>query len=273
MLKKAQIIDIGTKMASCETCMVNHKCLGYDPDMPGACIFNDAAGQRQLVHRGDYLYRAGEPFQALYMIRSGVIKTFFISEDGDEQILGFHLPGEIIGYDGIAENEFPSSATALDTSSVCRLSFDAMGHRFSKSGKLQTALLRGMSREILRHENMMMLLGKKKADERLASFLLSRSIHQRKQGYSATVFTLAMTRTDIGKYLGLTVETVSRVLSRLQSQGVISIHTNQIQILDLRALQALAGDQIANSSDKSGPARPSGLFSTQHKGAKAVRIQ
>jgi CRP/FNR family transcriptional regulator len=196
---------------SCKMCMVNHKCLGYDANMGQSCLFNNEPGQHQLLHRGDYLYRAGEPFQALYMIRSGVIKTYFISEDGEEQILGFHLPGEIIGFDGIAESEFPSNATALDTASVCRLSLDGLARHQQHPNHLHDALLKGMSREILRHENMLMLLGKKKADERLASFLLNRSNYQSTHGYSATSFTLAMTRTDMGKYLGLTVETVSRV--------------------------------------------------------------
>lgn len=232
----------------CKNCMVSQKCLGHDANADDSCLYNSDHGQRLLLHRGDYLYRAGEPFQALYMIRSGVIKTYFISEDGEEQILGFHLPGEIIGFDGIAESQFPSTATALDTTSICRLPLgDPERHR-QHSAQLQNALLKGMSQEILRHENMLMLLGKKKADERLASFLLNRSEYQSTNGYSATTFTLAMTRTDMGKYLGLTVETVSRVLSRMQAQKVIAVHTNQIQILDLKALRRLAGDHMGKKA-------------------------
>lgn len=238
---------------SCRKCVTSHKCLGYDTKTGDSCLFDNDPGQHQLLHRGDYLYRAGEPFQALYMVRSGVIKTYFISEDGEEQILGFHLPGEIIGFDGIAESEFPSNATALDTTSVCRLSIDGLERRHQQSTYLQNALLKGMSREILRHENMLMLLGKKKADERLASFLLNRSNYQSTHGYSATTFTLAMTRTDMGKYLGLTVETVSRVLSRMQAQKVIEVHANQIQILDLHALQCLAGDHMGKKAPTTEP--------------------
>lgn len=252
MLSKAQVIDFNSKKMSCEACIVGQKCLGYDPRLPGACILKDTNLQHHLLHRGEYLYRAGEPFQALYMIRSGIIKTYFISEDGEEQILGFHLPGEIIGFDGIAEGAYASNGMALDTTSICKLSFETLEEHYSASPQLQSALLRGMSREILRHENMMMLLGKKKADQRLASFLLNRSTYQSTRGYSATIFTLAMTRTDIGKYLGLTVETVSRVLSRLQAQGIIEVHTNQIQILDLESLRDRAGDPADGHGMKNG---------------------
>ncbi len=244
MSNGSQLAEKNVFNLSCENCIVNHKCLGHAPLTGDSCLFKDNTGQHLLLHRGEYLYRAGEPFQALYMIRSGVIKTYFISEDGEEQILGFHLPGEIIGFDGIAESQFPSNAMALDTSSICRLSFDSLEKHHRLAPQLQNALLKGMSHEILRHENMLMLLGKKKADQRLASFLLNRSTYQSSHGYSATTFTLAMTRTDIGKYLGLTVETVSRVLSRMQTQKVIEVHTNQIQILDLDALQCMAGDHL-----------------------------
>ncbi len=269
MSGKAQVIDFQSKKLSCEACIVGHQCLGYDPRVPGACIFKDSNMPHQLLHRGEYLYRAGEPFQALYMIRSGIIKTYFISEDGEEQILGFHLPGEIIGFDGIAEGAFPSNAMALDTTSICKLSFDSLEEHYGASPQLQSALLRGMSREILRHENMLMLLGKKKADQRLASFLLNRSTYQRSHGYSATVFTLAMTRTDIGKYLGLTVETVSRVLSRLQVQGIIEVHTNQIQILELEALRDLAGDYAGRPGMEHGAIRVNQPFTGERQANKA----
>jgi CRP/FNR family transcriptional regulator len=272
MQSKAQVVDIKRNKVSCEACIVSHKCLGYDTEKGVSCLFGGNMGDHQLLHRGEYLYRAGEPFQALYMIRSGVIKTYFISEDGEEQILGFHLPGEIIGYDGIAESEFPSNATALDTSSICRLGIDGMEKHYSRSPQLQNALLKGMSREILRHENMLMLLGKKKADQRLASFLLSRSTYQSRHGYSATVFTLAMTRTDIGKYLGLTVETVSRVLSRLQAQEVIAVHTNQIQILDLDALRCLAGDHIGKNPSTPHAGRPANHEPGTPPQGKSVRL-
>ena len=242
MPSHTKVVDICEKRAACEHCIVSRKCLDQDHGGAAACLFRDNAGQVQLLHRGDYLFRAGDSMNGLYIIRSGIFKTYFVSEDGEEQILGFHLPGDIIGFDGIAGGEFASNAMALDTASVCRLPFETFNGTGPGTAQFQQALLKGMSREILRQENMLMLLGKKKADERLASFLYSHSVYQTRRGYSATVLTLAMTRTDIGKYLGLTVETISRVLSRLQVQGIIEVRANRIHILDLDALQALSGD-------------------------------
>ncbi len=250
--------------------MVSNQCLAYDTQTGDSCIFDDNTGQHMLMHRGEYLYRAGEPFQALFIIRSGMIKTYFISEDGEEQILGFHLPGQIIGFDGIAEGELPSNAMALDTASVCRLSLDSLEKHYRHSAHLHNALLKGMSREILRHENMLMLLGKKKADQRLASFLLNHSVYQSNHGYSDTAFTLAMTRTDMGKYLGLTVETVSRVLSRMQAQKVIAVQTNQIQILDLGALQSLAGEHLGKKLQTAEPSGDTTRVGNVHGHARTV---
>ena len=271
MSSRSQPSDRNVFKMPCGKCVVSHQCLGYDPKTGNSCIFDDNTGQHMIMHRGEYLYRAGEPFQALYIIRSGMIKTYFISEEGEEQILGFHLPGEMIGFDGIAEGELPSNAMALDTSSVCRLCFTSLEKHHQHSTHLQNALLKGMSREILRHENMLMLLGKKKADQRLASFLLNRSVYQSNHGYSATTFTLAMTRTDMGKYLGLTVETVSRVLSRMQLQKVIAVQTNQIRILDLQSLQALAGDHLGKKSQTTEPAATSiGIGTTDGRARAAI---
>jgi CRP/FNR family transcriptional regulator len=233
---------------SCGECQRSQYCVWQQLDGLGLRELAEFEISARLYRRGDHLFRAGDDFKALYVVRSGAIKTYMDSEDGEEQIIGFHMPGDIIGFNGIAARRHVCNAAALDTSSACIFPFDKLARLCSRSPQMQTQLINWMSRTILRDEDMLLTLGKKNAEQRMAAFLLSQSGHQSERGFSATEFTLAMSRTDISNYLGLAVETISRILTRFQTAGVLSVHRNQVRILDLDALQT-----FANAAENASP--------------------
>ena len=168
---------------------------------------------RRRVRRGSYLYKAGDPFDAIYPIRAGFFKSRVLSPDGREQIIGFPMPGDVLG-------------------------FESIGRRFPP---LQQRLHRIISREIVRDQGLMMLLGTMRAEERIGAFLLELSRRFMRRGFSSSQFILRMTREEIGNYLGLKLETVSRTLSRLQEQGVISVEQRKMQIISHDRLRVLSG--------------------------------
>jgi CRP/FNR family transcriptional regulator len=187
------------------------------------------------------LYRAGEPFQALYAIRVGSLKATLLAEDGREQVAGFLLPGEILGLDGVATHRHQAAATALEETEVCVLPFADVQRLAQSLPALQQNLNQIMSREIARDQGMMLLLGSMHSEERLAVFLLNLAERHRRRGYSSTEFVLRMTREEIGSYLGLKLETVSRLFSRLQAGGLIQVQGRTVKLLDPIALKQLVG--------------------------------
>jgi CRP/FNR family transcriptional regulator, anaerobic regulatory protein len=193
------------------------------------------------LQKGDPLYRSGEAFSALYAIRVGSCKTAILAEDGREQITGYHILGDLIGADGIGSERYSCEAVALEDSIVCALSFERLEKLARSSARLQRNLHRFLSRDIGRDQHMMLLLGTMQVEERIAAFLLNLSERYRERGYSSTEFVLHMTRQEIGSFLGMKLETVSRVFSRLQEQDVILAHGRAVKILDLPALTQLAG--------------------------------
>ena len=241
MSNSGVVVALNSKI-SCDRCGVKQSCLGRDLHACEPARLGEIKGPPRLYRRGDHLFRVGDSFESLYVIRSGAIKTYLISEDGEEQIIGFYGPGETIGFGAIANGQYRCNATALDTSSICKVSFEAVSRLCDRSPDTLRELIRGISAETVRLAEMMLLLGKKTADQRVASFLLSQSGHQHERGYSATALTLSMSRADIGRYLGLTVETVSRVLTRFQAQGALTKDRKQIRIRNLKTLQRIVGE-------------------------------
>lgn len=193
--------------------------------------------------RGDYLYRSGDKFQSLYAIHSGSYKTQVLHEDGREQVTGFQMAGEIIGLDAISTDRHPCDAVALEDSEVCELPFAKLEALTRKLPSLQRHLHRIMSREIARDQDVMLLLGCMRAEERLAVFLLNLSQRFAERGFSPTIFQLRMSRQEIGSYLGLKLETISRAFSHFQEDGLISIKARSVELLDLPGLRALVGGQ------------------------------
>ncbi len=227
-------------LVSCGDCRLNAICLPISLHVQDIEKLDDIIQRGRPLQKGEYLYRAGQAFQSVYAVRSGTIKSLNITNDGQEQVTGFYLPGEVLGMDGIGQNRYTNSAIALETSAVCEIPFSRLEELSLKLPSLQRHFFQLMSREITSDQQLITLLSKNSADERIASLLLSISTRNHHRQLSATSFRLPMSRSDMGNYLGLTIETVSRVLSRLQKSNLIQVDKKEIHILDMDALKAVA---------------------------------
>jgi len=230
---------------SCNDCRLGTLCF------PLALKSDELVKLDSIVQRGmplqksEHLFREKDRFSSIYAVRSGVIKTYRLTDDGREQITGLYLPGEIFGMDGISLNAHSCSALALETSAVCEIPFASLEVLSQKVQNLQRHFFQLMSREITEEQQLITLLSKNNAEERIAALMLSISSRNAQRKLSATQFRLPMSRIDIGNYLGLSVETVSRVLGRLQRLKVLFVENREITILDIKALQNLAGVLVA----------------------------
>ncbi|TVP87570.1 MAG: fumarate/nitrate reduction transcriptional regulator Fnr [Pseudomonadaceae bacterium] len=185
----------------------------------------------RTLHAGEALFRQGDPALSIYSLRSGALKSTAVSDKGQEQVTAFHLPGEMVGLSASEGDAYPVTTLALDTSAVCEVSFARLDNLSAYMPTLRRHFLRLMSREIRDSQQMMLLLSKKTAEQRMATLLLDLSARYRTRGYSATSFRLSMSRHDIADYLGLAVETVSRVLTRFAQAGLIAVDGKQIDFL------------------------------------------
>ncbi len=225
----------------CSLCSLRELCLpiGFGPQELEQ--LDALAGSKKLVKRGEYLYRTGSPFSAIYAIRGGFFKTSVLHEDGREHVTGFHMMGDIMGLDAIGSGAHVCDAVALETSEICEIPFDRLSELSMCMPVLQQNLHRIMSREIAFDHEIMLMLGKMRAEERLAAFLLNLSQRFSARGYSAASFQLRMTREEIGSYLGLKLETVSRTFSKFQDEGLIAVQKKFIELKDANALKRLLG--------------------------------
>jgi CRP/FNR family transcriptional regulator len=189
------------------------------------------------VQRGEALYRSGDRFDSIYAVRSGSMKTVMAHRDGREQVTGLRLAGEALGLDGISEDMHACSAVALEDSTVCIVPYPALKSLCREISSMQDRLHRLLGEQIVREAGQMMVLGSLSADERVAAFLLDVSERNAQRGYSSAEFNLRMTREDMGSYLGMTLETVSRTLSRFQKRGLIDTQGKHIRIVDLEGLR------------------------------------
>ncbi len=225
---------------SCNDCQLSSLCLPITLHIEQIDQLDQIIQRGRPVQKGDYIYRANSPFQAVYAVRSGTIKLINITSDGQEQVTGFYLPGEILGLDGIAKNRYTNSAIALETTSVCEIPFSRLEELSLAIPSLQRHFFQIMSNEITQDQQMITLLSKNTAEERVAALLLSISRRNSQRHLSATNFILPMSRADIGNYLGLTVETISRVLSRFQKQEILNVNKKEILVTDMAALRKVA---------------------------------
>ncbi len=196
--------------------------------------------RKRMLKRGQILYRAGEELTCVYAIRSGSVKTCISTGDGRLQITGFHIPGELLGLNAIDEKRHNCEAMALETTSVCEISLGCFEELARQIPSVHYQMLRMMSKEIKHNQGLMLLLGKKNAEERLATFLLTLSQRFAMRNYSATQFNLSMSRGDIGNYLGLAEETVCRILARFQEEGLIASERRRIVLNNLDRLSSIA---------------------------------
>ena len=225
---------------SCGNCRLSSICLPLALENDDIDKLDDIIRRGKPMHKGDHLYREGEDFNSVYAVRSGALKAYQITDDGREQVTGFYFPGEVLGMDGIAKNSHNCSAKALETSAVCEIPFTSLEDLSVKMPSLQRHFFQLMSHEITEDQQLITLLSKNTAEERIAALMLSISGRNARRKLSSTSFRLPMSRIDIGNYLGLTVETVSRVFSRLQKLAVLEVSNKEIEILDIEGLQDIA---------------------------------
>jgi CRP/FNR family transcriptional regulator len=218
---------------NCSTCHLRDLCLpcgmaGPDVDR---LVFT-----RRKVKAGQTLYRAGDRFDFIYAVRSGTFKSSLMLADGREQVSGFSMAGELLGLDGLAHGAHASSATALEDTEVCAIPFDDLNRLAAQNPGMQGVVSRLMSREIVREHTLMMLLGSMNAEERLAAFLLNLSQRLKARGYSGSEFHLRMSRAEIGSYLGMKIETVSRTFSNFQERRLLEVDKRHIRVIDMDGL-------------------------------------
>ena len=204
---------------------------------------DDLVTKRRKVVRGDSLYRNGEKFSALYAIRTGFFKTSVAAEDGRDQVTGFQMAGEVIGLDGIVSDHHTCDAVALEDAEVCVMNFDRLEDLSREINALQRHVHKIMSREIVRENGVMLLLGSMRADERLAAFLLNLVQRLHTRGFSQSELVLRMTREEIGSYLGLKLETVSRTFSKFVEEGIVEVKQRHVRILNPDALKLIVNTQ------------------------------
>jgi CRP/FNR family transcriptional regulator len=212
----------------------------------GLAEINSIMQHRRTLRRGEYLYHMGDPLLTLHLIRSGSIKTSRLTRDGRIQVIGFHVTGELLGIDAIGDQRHPSNGVALETTVLSEIPYLWLEQLSHKTPELQRGLMQLLSREIVRDEEMLVMLGRQNAEARLASCLLNLSRRTGRDATGEQRLRLSMSRQDLADHLGLALETVSRVFSRLQAQGILRVHNRQIFLLDPQRLEALVDHCTSN---------------------------
>lgn len=225
---------------NCSNCRLGSLCLPLALESDDIDKLDNIVQRGKPLQKGEHVYQEGGAFTSVYAVRSGAIKAYRVTDDGREQVTGFYFPGEILGMDGIAKNSHACSARALETSAVCEIPFGSLEELSIRMPNLQRHFFQLMSREITEDQQLITLLSKNTAEERIAALMLSISSRNARRKLSSTRFRLPMSRIDIGNYLGLTVETVSRVFSRLQKLEILEVSNKEITINDIRGLQDIA---------------------------------
>ena len=220
-------------------CNLKGLCLPLAMDIKDIDRLNNIIQRSRPIQGGEHLYRSGDKFTSIYALRSGSIKTYMIDDSGIEQITGFFLPGEVLGFDGIDNSSYGCNVVALETSTVCEIPFNRLEELSMQMPGLQRHFFQLMSREIETNHQMLLTLSKKNAEGRVATLLLSLSQRFSHRKLSPNAMRLPMSRMDIGNFLGLTIETVSRTFSRLQKEDIIDVDGREVLIKDHERLNEI----------------------------------
>jgi len=232
--------NIDAIKAGCATCSMHQLCLPMGLDDADIDRLDKIIGGRRRLVKDERLYAMGDPFRNLYAVRFGHFKTYQVNAAGESQITGFQMAGDLLGMDAISAERHRCDAVALEDSEVCEVPFARLEELFGQVPMLLRHFHRMMSQEITREQNIMLLLGNMRAEQRFAVFLVNKSARYAARGYSATRFQLRMSREDIGNYLGLTIESVSRILSRFKKLGLIEVDKREVTLLDPARIKAMA---------------------------------
>ncbi len=239
-MSTVEAIDLVQLRRGCAQCSLQQLCLPAGIDASELAQLDAIVKRRRPVERGERLFRLGDPLQAVYVARDGAFKTVSVNEDGDEQIIGFHLPGELIGLDALGSGMHRCEAVALTTANVCEVPFDELANVAAHLPTLQQQLMRVIGQSVGRDHDHMEMLVRKQAHERIGLFLHGLTERLRRIGQSGIDFKLPMSREDIARFLGLAIETVSRGFRHLQEDGVISVTGRRVEVLDVEALDRMA---------------------------------
>ncbi len=235
----AAIDTLQTIKVACANCNLRELCMPLGLTQEELDRIEDMVASRRKIKRGTTLFRNGDRFNNLYAIRTGFFKTSITSEDGRDQVTGFQMAGEVIGLDGIVNDNHTCDAIALEDAEVCVMPFDRVEEISREVNALQRHVHKILSREIVRENSVMLLLGSMRAEERLAAFLLNLVERLHARGFSPLELVLRMTREEIGSYLGLKLETVSRTFSKFMDEGIIEVKQRHVRILDTDALREI----------------------------------
>lgn len=236
------IVDIGRLRRSCADCSLRTLCLPAQIDRDDVERLDAVVRSRMPMDRGDALFRVGDALDALFVIRSGTIRTTQPGGEGEDQVIGFHIAGELVGLDAISDDRHRCTAVALERTSVCAIPFNRLQEVAGRIPGLQRQFLRIISREMVRDHDHLLALGRRTARERLALFLHTLSIRLEKSGQDGLDFRLPMSRDDIASYLGLAIETVSRLLTKFASEGTLRVDRRRVRILLPQRLAESAGE-------------------------------
>lgn len=227
---------------ACKNCSLHPLCLPLALSNDDMDALDAIIKRGRPVQKGEHLFYQGDEFKSIYAVRTGTVKTYTLTNEGEEQITGFHLASELVGLESYDSITYPSSAKALETTNVCEIPVEKLDELAGRMPELRRQLMRLMSKELREEQQMMLLLSKKSAEERIASFLINLAARFKRRGFSGTSFRLTMSRADIANYLGLAVETVSRVFTRFQKQGLLDAtgSAKDIVITQFEELTAIA---------------------------------
>ena len=247
-----KIISLKSFKLSCASCRFSQLCLPCGFNHNEFEQFEQTVKHERTLKKGETLFEQGDPLKSLYMVHAGFVKMSLLAENGDRQIVGFHMPGEILGFDAIENDVHTCTAEALDSSSICELPYDQLSNLCQQVPALYKNFMALMSHDISDKHEMMMLLGKKSGEARVTILLLNLALKFHARGYSGTEFNLGMSRLDMSNYLGLAVETVSRFISHIQEEKIIQVDRKYIRILDMPKLRMLAGvsEQCVHNLDR-----------------------
>ncbi|MBQ0796894.1 fumarate/nitrate reduction transcriptional regulator Fnr [Zhongshania sp.] len=225
---------------NCTSCRLSAICLPLALAQEEIVQLDEIVQRGRPLQKGQHLYRENDIFTSVFAVRSGSVKAYSVSDSGEEQVSGFYLPGEIIGMDGIGHNRYANSAVAMEVSAICEIPFSNVEDLSAKLPNLQKHFFKLLSQEIVEDQRHITMLSKHTADERVAALLVSISARNARRNLSPLNFRLPMSRTDIGNFLGLTIETVSRVFSRFAKQELILIDKKELEVLDIDELKRIA---------------------------------
>lgn len=235
---------------ACQECGLSPLCLPLSLTDEGINKLDSIIQRGRPLQKGDYLFHQGDVFDSVFAIRTGSVKNYSITNSGQEQITGFYLPTELVGLSGLNCFTYPVSAVALETTSACEIPYTRLEKLFSELPALRQQVMYAMGKELRDYQDMMLVLGQKSAEARIATLLMNLSMRFKRRGFSAHHFRLSMSRNEVGNYLGMAVETVSRVFTRFQKQGLLRVDGKDVEILQPTLLLDLVGSSDVTEQDQ-----------------------